>query len=94
MARKLYLLGWVAGFMYSDGHEWLFAKNRWESLDPSAPKKDKALVLKTKEEAIAHAKTFGMADSKLFVREWALESSKEMDLPPLQYPHGEKHFVD
>lgn len=100
MPRKLYLQGWVAGFIYNDGHEWLFAAKDWENGSPFASKNQKAVIHPTKEKAIAHVKLFkawGWVDlhtDKCFVREYGLETSKEMNLPLVTEPYGEKHFVD
>jgi hypothetical protein len=95
----LYRLGWVAGFIYSDGKEWLFSRKDWENSSPFASASQKAVVHKTKEKAIAHIKLLRSWNrvnptDKCFVREWALETNKEMDLPTLEHPHGEMQFVD
>ena len=71
-------IGWVAGFTYHDGMEWLFAKTDWASLRPDALKKDQALVLKSKEAASKHTKKFQSTIEKyeVFVRPYQRQSFK------------------
>lgn len=68
-------IGWVAGFIYHDGMEWLFSNKDWASLNPFAKKSQQTKMLPSKEAAIAHAKKFQSTIDKyeVFVRPYQRE---------------------
>lgn len=63
---------WVAGFIYSDEGEWLFAKNDWETIVSLHGKYNKAIIHPSQESATKHALRFKstMEAYKVFVRRY------------------------
>lgn len=79
MAQQHYLLGFVAGIVYSDGHEWLL--NRYGnlcSIKPNPPAYDAAHTWKTLEQArkVAQRKKREVGDEyEVFVRPYCYTTS-------------------
>jgi hypothetical protein len=64
-----YLMGYVAGIIYHDGHEWLLTKGgHWQDARPGAPKETSAHVWPTREQALAVARAAHSAKFPAFVR--------------------------
>jgi hypothetical protein len=73
--RKLYLLGYVAGIIYSDGHEWLLTKGgHWSATWPKR-KEEEPYPWPTREQALAVARAADSEKFPAFVRGFAYETN-------------------
>lgn len=89
--RKSYVLGWVIGIVYSDGHEWLFHKRELCSLNIDRKESDPT-VYDSPEAARQAAEKLGdySGMGPMFIRVYWLESHRPQKLQlvsKLKGPH-------
>ena len=86
-----YLLGWVVGFTYTDGGEWLTRGNEWCAL--GTKKGSRATIYKTQAKAKKQAEKLQQSSEfPFFYREYILESEYNRDWPVCNNPN--KYFVN